>query len=104
MSNVNKKVTEDSIDFDYDSLEWVQTIQNKHRKYSINSDAEELAYYLYLCVKYAPKEEYKHIGIVYGDVIEDQFAYSNEEKNEIICNALTILKDKYKINYLEAIK
>ena len=95
-----KKTNENSIDFDYNSLDWLQIIQKKHREYSINSDAQELAYYLSLCVKYAPKEEYEHIGIVYGDVVEGQFCYSNEKKQEIIYATLLILKEKYKINYL----
>lgn len=90
---------------DYDIPKYENKIAEESRIYSIYLDSKELAHYIMLHKKYAPKEEYKKLDldIMYETIIGGYFEYTEREKDKIKQKALIITRNqkhkkiKYKI-------
>ena len=85
---------------DYDIPKYENKIAEESRIYSIYLDSKELAHYIILHEKYAPKDDYKKLDldIMYETIIGGYFKYTEREKDTIktdiseACNELPIYK------------
>ena len=94
---IKSKIQEnDTIDFDYDSLDWVNTIYKKHKKFKISSYATELAFFINLCYKYEPVDKRDNIDVMFADITSD-FNFNDKDIKKIKKIAKQILKYEYGI-------
>lgn len=79
---------------DYDIPKYENKIAEESRIYSIYLDSKELAHYIMLHKKYAPKDDYKKLDldIMYETIIGGYFKYTEREKDTIKQKALEIIK------------
>ena len=75
---------------------YVKKILEEDKKYTMDLYTDMRSYYIMLWKKYAPKEK-TNIDNMYGDVVESDWSFTEEEKKYIKNLSLLYLKEKYNI-------
>ena len=74
---------------------WMTEIDDRQKEFMKKLYSSAIAHNMLLWAKFAPKNEKYNVDLIYNDVVESNYIFSEEEIKKIKKEALEILEKEY---------
>ena len=75
--------------------DWMTEIDDRQKEFMKKLYSSAIAHNMLLWEKFAPKKEKYNVDLIYNDVVESNYIFSNDEIKDIKKEALEILEKEY---------